>query len=108
MRTPLCLLAALAIVAGGCSIHRVEVRQGNEFVFENAGELSVGDDMETVRGLLGPPHVVNGFRPGEWYYFNRTRQGNEVLADQSLLLVFDEERRLAEINLAPAPDSDAQ
>lgn len=108
MRIALPLLALAALLAGGCSIYKAEVRQGNPFVFENAAGLSVGDDMERVRELLGPPHVVSRYRPNRWHYFHRSRRGKETLAEQSLVLEFGEDRQLVGITATPPQADDAQ
>jgi outer membrane protein assembly factor BamE len=58
------ILASLA----GCSIHRMDIQQGNVLTEETLNRLVVGMDKRKVRGIAGTPLIQDPFRTDRWDY----------------------------------------
>ena len=63
----------LALAAAGC-VHRVELRQGDARVFQNAPALSAGMSRAEVEELLGVPQTESPFRADRWMYVYKRRE----------------------------------
>ena len=64
--------AGLPLLLGGC-VHRVEIRQGDLRVAQNAENISNGMSESEVEDLLGKPQTESPFRRGQWIYFYKKR-----------------------------------
>ena len=66
---------AAVVFAGGAAgcVHRVEIRQGDIRVSENAEQVAAGMSADEVRELLGPPQAESPFRDGRWIYLYQRR-----------------------------------
>ena len=64
--------AVLSVLLGGC-VHRVEIRQGDLRVAQNAESVSNGMSESEVEDLLGKPQTQSPFRRGQWIYFYKKR-----------------------------------
>ena len=68
----LCALAA-ALALSGC-VHRIEIRQGDARVAQNAEKLATGMSQSEVQDLLGEPQTRSPFRSGHWIYLYKKRE----------------------------------
>lgn len=98
-----CLLSwALA----GCSIHRIEIQQGNIIEPEKREKLATGMTRKQVQFLLGTPMITDPFHRNRWDYVFYQRQGDRVQKHTQLTLLFENDK-LAKITdmvvVAPPP-----
>ena len=59
---------AFALCASGCSVYRVEVRQGNYIEQAKLAQVKAGMTHDQVRFLLGPPLIDDPFHRDRWDY----------------------------------------
>jgi len=109
----LALLIAITIVTvstSACSIHRLDIQQGNVFTEETLHKLSVGMEQNKVRLIAGTPLIQDPFSKDRWDYVYTFRHGitdktqysyvtllfaNNILVD---IKVHSEPLKLDEIN----------
>ena len=72
----------------GCSIYKVDVRQGNELDPEQIAKLKVGMNKQQITFLLGNPLLTDPFHQDRWDYLRTFRQGDKKATRQLLTLFF--------------------
>lgn len=91
------LLAAL--LSAGC-VHRIELRQGDLRVVQNADKLTQGMSESEVEELLGEPQTQSPFRGGHWIYLYKKRQpGFFGKTGQYVLKVTFEDKRVRDVQI---------
>ena len=89
------LLLAVGVSAGllaSCEIYRVDVKQGQISVFEDAETLKTGMTRNQVMEIMGTPLVVDPFRENRWDYVYNEIPGNEGEAvNKRVTLMFDDD-----------------
>lgn len=103
--TILVLFCGLTLAA--CSIHRVDIQQGNMIEATQLAKLKVGMDKSQARFVMGTPLITDPFHDNRWDYVYRRRDesGNIDLKRVSLFFSNDVVERI-EIEpetLAPLP-----
>lgn len=73
----------------GCSIHKLEIQQGNVVTPEMMETLKIGMTARQVRFILGSPQLVDPFRKNRWDYIYRLRQEGEVIENSRLIVYFE-------------------
>lgn len=89
MLTRSLLIFTLLLSFSACSIHKIDIQQGNIIEDEQLEKLHVGMRRQQVLRLLGTPLVQDPFRQDRWdyvYYFNPANK----LADLYQLILFFE------------------
>ena len=93
-----CVLAAcaLAVVACGPLVYRIEVQQGNLVSQESVANLKPGMTKDQVRFVLGTALVNDIFHADRWDYVYTLRPArSSVIREQRrLTLLFDKDGRL--------------
>jgi outer membrane protein assembly factor BamE len=93
MRLILPLLMALSL--GACSfvgfpgVYKIDVEQGNIVTPEMVGQLKPGMSRRQVRFILGTPLLEDPFDQSRWDYLYVKRNGQTVLSESRLMVVFD-------------------
>jgi outer membrane protein assembly factor BamE len=85
------ILLLVALMAGGCSIYKLDVQQGNIVEPEQLDKLKVGMDKGQVRFLLGTPLVTDPFHANRWDYFYSRRQESGEKELQRVTVFFENE-----------------
>jgi outer membrane protein assembly factor BamE len=90
------LLISLAITClSACSfvgfpgVYKIDVEQGNIITQEMADQLKPGMSRRQVRFILGTPLVEDPFNQSRWDYPYVKRNGQTVLDESRLTVVFD-------------------
>ncbi len=88
------ILICLVFATLGCSIHRIDIQQGNVIEPEQVERLEIGMTREQVRFLLGTPAVRDPFHAGRWDYVFYFKEGTPGSAAQRqrLTLYFEDDR----------------
>jgi len=61
-------IITVAIALSACTIHRLDIQQGNVFTEETLQKLSVGMEQNKVRLIAGTPLIQDPFRKDRWDY----------------------------------------
>jgi outer membrane protein assembly factor BamE len=92
------LLISLAITClSACSfvgfpgVYTIDVEQGNIITQEMADQLKPGMSRRQVRFILGTPLVEDPFNQSRWDYPYVKRNGQTILDESRLTVVFDED-----------------
>lgn len=104
------VLISLAIaLLGACGfvgfpgVYKINVEQGNIVTPEMAAQLKPGMTRRQVRFILGTPLVEDTFNQDRWDYLYSKRNGEKILSESRLTVVFEEDN-LATVSgdLAPS------
>ncbi len=82
----------------GCSLHKLDVQQGNVITPEVLAQLHVGMSQERVRFLLGSPPITDPFHANRWDYTYTYREKDKQTETSHLILYFDAEGVLSAID----------
>ena len=89
------------LLLGACSIHRLDVQQGNLIEPEQLEKLKVGMDKNQARFVLGSPMVTDLFHDNRWdYVYSRRREG-ELNTEIKRVSLFFENDVVARIEIIP-------
>ena len=94
LRTIVLLLPMVVLTGAGigaCSVHRVDIQQGNALPDDKLDQLSAGMTREQVRFLLGTPMVPDTFRPDRWEYVYY-HSGRGETERRRITVYFDDDR----------------
>ena len=88
----------------GCTIHRMDIQQGNVLTLETLDKLVIGMERRKVRGLAGTPLMVNPFRTDDrWDYVYSFKHGVTRETQFSHVTLYFEENILVEIKVHAEP-----
>lgn len=83
--------ATLLLGTTGCSIYKMNIRQGNIIEQDDVAQLRKGMTKPQVEFLLGRPLVNDTFDEDTWYYVNRYKHGpTGKITQQQLVVVFEQ------------------
>ncbi len=97
MKKVLIIIFAATALGTGCSVHKIDVQQGNVVTAETLDTLKIGMDKERVRFLMGTPPIADPFHQNRWDYIYTYQQQNKVTQRSHVILRFDDQGKLAEI-----------
>ncbi|RZU00660.1 outer membrane protein assembly factor BamE [Rivibacter subsaxonicus] len=115
-RLALPLLAALTLLAAGCSSgrgtsgwidsltpYKVEVVQGNVVTKEMAEQVKVGMTRQQVRDVLGAPLLTDPFHTDRWDYVFTIRRQGTIYQQRRVTAMFGKDDRLASFEADELP-----
>jgi len=84
----------ILVLSVGCSIHKVDIQQGNIVSQEMMSQLKVGMHRDEIARLMGKPMIVDPFRRNRWDYVHTFKSGksDEPRSQYRITLIFDGER----------------
>ncbi len=98
------IFISMLLLLIGCTIHRMDIQQGNVLTMETLDKLVVGMDRRKVRGLAGTPLVVNPFRNGDrWDYIYSFKHGITREKQFSHVTLYFEQDILVEVKVHAEP-----
>lgn len=104
MIKPLVILGA-SLLFFGCSMHRVDVVQGNYIEETRLENLQPGMTKHEVQMLLGTPLVMDVYEPNVWYYvFQHSTSSGEVKKARTIKVHFDPQGHYLYIEGDRAPE----
>ena len=98
---------SIVILLGACSVHRIDVQQGNVITQEMLEKLKIGMDKPQVSRLLGTPLVKDPFHEGRWDYIYKFVAGDTGETQSSHLTLFFDGDSLTKIDVREAPPAEA-
>ncbi|WP_144392831.1 outer membrane protein assembly factor BamE [Pleionea sediminis] len=100
MRISAVILIATLLLTGmsGCSIYKMNIRQGNIIEQEDVSQLKKGMTKAQVQFLLGKPLVNDSFDDNTWYYLNRFKNGQTGKITQQKLTINFSDGKLIKVS----------
>lgn len=98
MKKFLIIIYISQLLLTGCSIHKLDVQQGNVITPEILTKLELGMEQDRVRFLLGSPPMVAPFQANRWDYTYTYREQDKQTETSHLTLLFDETGKLSSID----------
>jgi outer membrane protein assembly factor BamE len=83
------VFASMALGSHGCSVYRIDIRQGNTLETETVDSLRLGMTKQQVVFLLGTPLIQDPFHPNRWDYAYSFQPGGGKMSRQHLSLFFE-------------------
>jgi len=84
MKMRIIYLIGSALILTACSIHKIDIQQGNVLSCEDIGKIKQGMSQKQVRFLLGNPTARHPFDHQRWdypYYFQSGKKGSKLEHD---------------------------
>jgi outer membrane protein assembly factor BamE (lipoprotein component of BamABCDE complex) len=103
----LCALA-LGLAVGACTVHKIDVQQGNVITQETLAKLSVGMERKQVVRLLGTPLIEDPFHQGRWDYLYRFVVGDTGEEQTGHVVLTFQDDKLAAIDVRRQPPPEAE
>ena len=98
------IIISMLLFMSGCTIHRMDIQQGNVLTDETLDKLVVGMDRRKVRGLAGTPLMVNPFRnDSRWDYVYSFKHGITREKQFSHVTLYFEQDVLVEVKVHTEP-----
>jgi len=100
------LLTLLMISA--CSIHKIDVQQGNAITQELVGKLKIGMKKKQVAQILGNPLINDPFHYDRWDYVYQFVAGDSGETQSSSVTLYFVGNDLSKIDIKEAPPAEAE
>lgn len=85
-------LAGVAVLTSACSVHKVDIQQGNVVTQEKAAQLQEGMARRQALFLLGTPLLQDPFHSDRWDYYYRYAPAGDTAQRYRLTLFFEGDR----------------
>lgn len=99
------LTLGLALVA--CSVHKIDIQQGNVITQEMLETLTLGMDKRKVKVLLGAPMIQDPFHRERWDYIYSFQAGNTPETQTARIVLHFTDDKLAKIDVIKPPPKEA-
>lgn len=97
------ILISILTILVGCTIHRMDIQQGNVLTEEMLNKLVVGMDKRKVHGIAGTPLVRDPFRTNRWDYVYTFLHGVTREKQYSYVTLFFQDNVLVDIKVHAEP-----
>lgn len=87
--TRILALGGLILMVLSCTMHRVEIQQGNVITPEMVAQLKPGMTRQQVQFVMGTASVMDPFHPDRWDYVYTLKRGREKGERQHVTVYFD-------------------
>ncbi len=87
----------LSISLLSCSLHRIDIQQGNLVTQEMLDQLQLKMPAHKVRFIMGTPLIMDTFHKNRWDYVYIIQPAYKKPQQRRLTLLFDENQRLKKI-----------
>lgn len=91
-----------------CSIHKIDVQQGNAITQELVGKLKIGMKKKQVAQILGNPLINDPFHYDRWDYVYQFVAGDSGETQSSSITLFFVGNDLSKIDIKEAPPAEAE
>jgi outer membrane protein assembly factor BamE len=98
---------SIVIILGACSVHKIDIQQGNVITQEMLEKLKIGMEKQQVSRLLGTPLIKDPFRKGRWDYVYKFVAGDTNEKQTSHITLFFDGENLTKIDVLKAPPAEA-
>jgi len=80
-----------ASLVSACSVHKLEIQQGNVVTPDMVEKLKPGMTTKQVKFVMGSPQLADPFHKGRWDYFYSLTKEGELIEKKHLILYFEGE-----------------
>lgn len=87
-RELLILVLAATLLWGGCSVHRIDIQQGNYLDPELMEQIQPGLTKSQVRFILGDPVLTDLFHTDRWEYIYFLKSGETREITRRRIIVY--------------------
>lgn len=87
------------LLVSACSVHKIDVQQGNVITQEMFEKLTVGMEKKRVERLLGTPLIVDPFHRDRWDYVYIFNAGNTDDQQSAYLSLYFDNNQLSKIDV---------
>lgn len=101
------LISATLLALSACSVHKIDVQQGNVITQEMMEKLTVGMEKRQVMLLLGSPLIEDPFHSGRWDYVYSFMAGNDPEEQFAHVTLSFEGDKVSKIDVHAAPPKEA-
>ena len=93
------LLVTLLGALGACTIHRLDIQQGNIIKDKQVEKLTIGISKRQVRFIMGTPLIQDPFHANRWDYVYTDQPGTKrKITKYQRVTVFFENDKLSKID----------
>jgi outer membrane protein assembly factor BamE len=104
----LLLISVAGILLPACSVHKIDVQQGNVITQEELEKLHLGMGKQQVQRMMGTPLVVDPFHADRWDYIYRFLGGDSGEQQSAYLTLYFHNDRLSKIDVHNTPPKEAE
>jgi len=95
------IISAACFALPACSIHQLDIQQGNVITKKMTDKLKIGMDMNQVRYIMGTPLIVDPFHKNRWDYVYSLDTHNGKKQSDHITVLFENERVVRYVGIAP-------
>lgn len=88
-RSRLLALGCIILITASCTMHRVEIQQGNVITPEMVAQLKPGMSRQQVQFVMGTSSIMDPFHPDRWDYVYILNVGKEKVEHRHVTVYFD-------------------
>jgi len=86
------IISAVCFALPACSIHQIDIQQGNVITKKMTDKLKIGMDRNQVRYVMGTPLIVDPFHKNRWDYVYSLDIHNGEKQTSHITVLFEDER----------------
>ncbi len=101
-------IAFFLLLLSACSVHKIDIQQGNVITQEMFEKLKIGMDKMRVEMTLGTPLIVDPFHRDRWDYVYIYEAGNTDEHQSAHLTVYFENDQLTKIDVQSALPTESE
>ncbi len=107
MRRFILLLVILSsLLLASCSVHKIDIQQGNVITQEMLETLTPGMDKRRVQLAIGSPMIQDPFHPNRWDYVYSFRAGMRDEEQSAHIILYFDGDTLLKVDVVKAPPSE--
>ncbi|HBC58048.1 MAG TPA: outer membrane protein assembly factor BamE [Gammaproteobacteria bacterium] len=80
---------SLFLVIAACTVHHVDIQQGNHLSEEKIAQLQIGMEKRQVKYILGSPLITDSFHNNRWDYTYYFKEGHQPAKSRGITLYFE-------------------
>jgi outer membrane protein assembly factor BamE len=92
-------LLVILVLLSACSVHKIDIQQGNVITQEMFEKLKIGMEKNRVEGILGTPLVTDPFHRDRWDYVYVYKAGNSDEKQSAHLTLYFANEQLNKIDV---------
>ena len=92
-------LALCLMLLSACSVHKIDIQQGNVITQEMFEKLKIGMEKQQVERVFGTPLIVDPFHRNRWDYVYIFKAGDTDEKQSAYLSLYFEDDRLSKIDV---------
>ncbi|MCC6207817.1 MAG: outer membrane protein assembly factor BamE [Gammaproteobacteria bacterium] len=81
-------LGCIILITVSCTMHRVEIQQGNVITPEMIAQLKPGMSRQQVQFVMGTAPIMDPFHPDRWDYVYILTKGKEKVDHRHVTVYF--------------------